>query len=320
MCSPKNFKPGAFERFWTPFIRFFQVDYNETPGTIYSFCNFIHIFQVFCVSHYSIYHRHGRIYRFLYHIAFFAMHAFIMIYTLRTIHHLASTDFKEIPLMNYVSFMSITGDFVEHAMAHIEPLFTRKQEEEMYRRFEEINTIFATKLNHIVDFEVLRKKQMYTIGFFIASTIQAFGLSFFSLPTGSFNIFFYLLCRAAAVTIIRVRRCQASIIINLLSNILMDVQILLKQLQENYGPNCDRHMSENIIHLRDIYSNVWLLKNSFSCCFGWSFFTFVMDYCFDFINSSYWAYITIKTYKSKIKTIRKNAFSNSFFFLLQLIS
>lgn len=27
----------------------------------------------------------------------------------------------------------ISADFIEHTMAHIEPLFVRKQEEEMYR-------------------------------------------------------------------------------------------------------------------------------------------------------------------------------------------
>ncbi|XP_055303407.1 uncharacterized protein LOC129569037 isoform X2 [Sitodiplosis mosellana] len=84
----------------------------------------------------------------------------------------------------------------------------------------------------------------------------------------------------------------------------MDLQIQLKQLQENYhrNPN-NKHIKENIIHLRDIYSKVWLIKNRFSSCFGWSFITFAMDYCFDFINSSYWGYVTIKTYKSTLKTI-----------------
>lgn len=287
MRSKKIFqKSGAFERFWKPFVR---------------------VFQVFCVSHHSIYHSNQRIRRLVYHISFLAIHSFLMLYTLKTIHHLASPKHKEIPLMSYVSFISITGDFVEHVVAHIEPLFTRKEEEKIYQLFEEINVIFATKLNHVVDFNALRKKQNYTIGFFILSTVQAFGLSFFSLPTGGLNIFFYLLCRAAAVIIIRVRRFQSSIIINLLSNILRDLQILLKQLQENYHQNPDSQTSENIVYLRDIYSKVWLIKNLLSSCFGWSFITFAMDYCFDLINSSYWAYITIKTYKSRMKTIRKSS-------------
>lgn len=290
MCSSQSVHnvPGTFERFWRPFLVFFQV---------------------FGVSHYSMYHTNYRIGRFLYHMLIFAIHSFFMILTLRTTHHLASNSYKEIPLMSFISYISIVGDFVEHAMAHLEPLFTKKHEEEMYRLFEQINTIFATKLNHQVDFDALRKMQRKTIGFFIFSSIQAYGLSFFSLPTDGFETFIYLICRAGGVIIIRVRRCQCSIIINLMSNILMDLQILLKQLQENYNSDSDENMSENIIHLRDIYSKVWLIKNRFSSSFGWSFIAFALDYCFDFINSFYWGYITIKTYKSTIKTIRKNFIS-----------
>lgn len=285
MCSSKSVHHvGPFKRFWEPFVV---------------------VFQVFCVSHYYIHRENHRMCRLIYHISFLALHSFLMVYTLKTTHHLASSTHKEIPLMSYISFISIAGDFVEHGMANLEPLFTRKHEERMYQLFEEINTIFATKLNYKVDFDALRKEQKKTIGFFIISAIQAFGLSFFSLPTDNFEKFVYLLCRFGAVVIIRVRRCQLSIVINLMQKVLMDLQILLKQLQQNHHQNSVEEMSENINQIRDIYSKLWLIKNQISSCFGWSFITFAMDYCFDFINSSYWGYITIKTYKSTLKTIRK---------------
>lgn len=298
MYSTKNIHtPGAFEKFWKPFVR---------------------VFQVFCVSHYSVYHSNQHVGRLIYHILFFAMHFFTMVYTLKATHHLANPNYKEIPLMSVVSYLSISGDLMEHCVAHLEPLFTRRQEEEMYRLFEEIHTIFATKLNHFVDFDVLRKQQNHTIGFFIFSAVQAFGLSFFTLPECAYGIFLYLLARAIGTIIIRVRRIQSSIVINLLSNVLKDVRMLLEQSQENYGQNSNREKRENIVHLRDIYSKSWLIKNRISCCFGWSFITFIMDYCFDFINSSYWAYIIIKTYKSRMKTIRKffSLCSVLFFFII----
>lgn len=280
VSSKKHRNFQSFESFWKPYVR---------------------VYQVFCVSHYSIYHSNPRIGRFIYYLLFFVMHSLFMVYTLITIYYLGSSRYKATPLMSIVSFISITGDFVEHAVAHLEPLFTRKQEEEIYRQFQEINTIFATKLNHFVDFEALRKKQNYTIGFFILSAIQAFGLSYFTLPTGAFNITLYSFCRAASIVIIRVRRFQSAIIINLLCNILMDVKTLLKQLQENH-----RHNScENIRYLRDIYSRAYLIKKLLSGCFGWSFITFLMDYCFDFVNSSYWAYITVNFFESPVKILRK---------------
>lgn len=267
------------------------------------------------MSHHCIYNRNQQTWRLIYHILISTLHTLIMVYTLKTTHLLASSRHKEIPLMSIVSFISMAGDFIEHTVAHIEPLFTRKYEEEMYQIFEEINTIFATKLNHVVDYNALRKKQNYTIGFFIFSAMQAFGLSFFSLPTEGLTLCFYLMCRAVSVTIIRVRRCQSSFVINLLSNILMDVQVLLKQLQESYHQSSNKDLSQNIVHLRDIYSKVWLIKNLISRCFGFSLLVFVLDYCCDFINSSYWAYVIIKTYKSKMKILRKTFFEISFWFI-----
>lgn len=263
MASKKKFR--SFESFWKPYIR---------------------IFQVFCVSHYSIYRQPNQgINRLFYHITFLTMHCIAMIYTVKTLYNLRVDRFKEMALMRIVSYISSGGYFLEHAVAHLEPLFTRKHEEEIYKRFEEINTIFTKKLKYNVDFDALRKKQKYTIGFYVLSAIQAFGLSFFTYPMNNFYMLFYLLFRAIATINIRVRRFQTSVIINLLSNILGDVQTLLKRRQEN-----------NIIHLRLIYSKVLLIQKSISCCFGFSFLTFLMNYCFDVIYSSYWAYITINLY------------------------
>lgn len=228
-----------------------------------------------------------------------------MIYTLKTIYDLGIDKYKDMPIMALVSYISISGDLVEHVVANIEPLFSKRQEEQMYRLFEEINTIFETKLKHIVDFDALRKEQNYTIGFFALSALQAFGLSFFTCPKGALNASIYLLFRTVTIIIIRVRRFQSCIIINLLSNILKDMQRLLKQSQENYVENSNRNMTKNIVYLRDIYSKAWLIKKSISCCFGFSFITFLMDYCFDFINSSYWAYVTINRYETKIRIMRK---------------
>lgn len=299
MCA-SNVVRHSFEKFWKPFVR---------------------VFQVFCTSHYAVYHTNAQIYRFIYFITLSSIHVFFMIYTLKTVHYLASHEYKEIPLMGYVSFMSITGDFLEHVIAHLEPLFARKHEEEMYKRFEEINEIFSTKLDHRIDFDAVRRKQKSTIGFFVFSGLFALGLSFFTMPTGGYNILAFLLTRVVTITIIRIRRCQASFVINLLSYILTDLQQILRRSQENYGRNStdkDLSRSEDIRYLRDIYSNVWIIKNLISCCYGWSFITFIMDFCFDSINSSYWLYVTIKSYKSRIKIIRKVTFILKILLFLKL--
>lgn len=284
MC-PSIVAYQSFETFWKPIVR---------------------VFQVFSVSHYAIYYKNAEIGRIIYFMLFAIVHVLLNIYTLKTVHYLGSDKENGIPLMTYVSFMGILGEVIQSAVIHLEPLFSRKCEEEMYKRLEKINKTFATKLNHQIDFEAIRKKQKYTMGFFLLSGLFTFGLSFFDLPNGTLNTYAFLITRAVTMTILRVRRCQASFVINLLSNILMDLQELLRQSQENYRTKSnDRHSdkSENMRYLRNIYSDVWLIKNLISCCFGWSFIAFIMDFCFDSINSSYWAYVSIKSYKSKIKTI-----------------
>lgn len=302
--SSKIYRPRAFESFWKPFVR---------------------VFQVFCVSHHSIYYPKSRFHNSIYFILVSTLHITFIVYNLKNIHVMSNSEYKVSSLMYYVSFLSFVGDIVEHTVCHMEPFFMKKYEIEIYRRFEEINEIFATKLNYVTDFDAVRKRQVQsTINFFILTGIVAFGLSFFSLPEDGFSIFFHLLSRAVSITIIRLRRCQMSLLINFLSNVLLDLQILLKQQQQKYIPNSDgmsTKSSENIQYLRDIYSNVWLIKNLLSSGFGWSIITVLIDFSFDLINSSYWTYITIKTYKSTKTIIRKKSvfsYKEKRFYLVKL--
>lgn len=291
--SQKPYNPRAFKSFWEPFIRFSQV---------------------FCVSHYSTFHSTEKIGRLIYHIIFSIFHIFIMTYTLTHGLHMElkpSNRYKQSSLMFYVNFVRISGNFVTHAVAHLEPLFSRKYEEEIYNKLNEINEIFALKLNYVTNFDAIRKKYIRcTCAFFIFGAIVSFGYSLYSMPMDGeiMNTGLFLLNRILAVVIIRARRCQVAFHVNFLSNILVDLQILLKRQQLNYRPNStgsSTTSSENIRYLRDIYSNVWLLKNLISSCFGWSFITFLLEFSFDLINSSYWAYINIKFVRSTNMIIRK---------------
>lgn len=208
-----------------------------------------------------------------------------------------------------MNFASVTGSFVAHIVAHVEPLFTRKDENEIYQKFYDINEIFATKLNYVTDFSIIRKKFIWhTMIFFICSANVAFAYSIISLPTNEFDRIVFLVNRILACGIIRTRRCQLSFHINALSNILLDLEILLKRQQKNYRPNSTDLIptsSENIRYLRDIYSNVWVLRNLISNCFGWSFIAFLVEYSLDLINSTYWTYMNIKVYESPNMVIRK---------------
>lgn len=289
--SQKAYNPRSFQSFWKPFVR---------------------VFQVLCVSHYSLFHSNKRIGRFLYFIGASGLHISLMIYILKfgpRVHFIADKNFKESPLMYYVSFMSVIANLVSHTVAHLEPLFTKKQEEEIYQRLNEINEIFATKLNYVTDFDVIRRKFIQkTVSLFVFASVLSFGYSLFYLPSDTFGICYFLLSRIISVLMIRGRRCQIAFHVNTLTNILRDLQLLLKWQQENYRTNSNGFAlvwRENIRYIRDIYSNVWLIKNLLSSCFGWSFIALLVEFSFELINSSYWAYVNIKVYKSTHKIIRK---------------
>lgn len=288
--SKKVYCVAAFQRFWRPFVR---------------------VFQALGVSHYSIFYSNVRVYGVLNFIGISVMQISLLMYVLINgprVHYIGNENFKESPLMNYVSFMSIGGNFLTHLIAHLEPLFTQKHEVELYRRLNEINEIFASKLNYVTDFDAIRKNFIRkTISFFVFASTLSFGYSMFFLPTDAKGMTIFLICRFLSVTVIRSRRCQIAFHVNNLTNILNDLAVLLKRQQETYRHSLSDSDSsrENIRYLRDIYSNAWLVKNLLSNCFGWSFITFLLEFSFELINSAYWAYVNIKLYNSVGKIVRK---------------
>lgn len=290
--STKPFDPNAVYSFWQPFVR---------------------VFQMFAVSHYSLFRPNVRIGHLIYHLSFSCAHLSLMTYTLKHgphLHIIEDEQYKEYPLMYYVSLMSVLANFATHAVANLEPLLSKKDEEQIYHRLTIINEAFA-KLNYVCNYNAIRKKIVrHTITYFILAATLSFGYSFYSLPKDG-SICYFLFCRFVAVIIIRIRRCQIALHVNSLSNILTDLQILLKKQQQN---SCDNAVGspllEDIRHLRDIYSNAWLLKNLMSNCFGWSFITFLMEFAVDLINFFYWAYINTRTNVTAYKIIRKILFVN----------
>lgn len=295
--SQKPYNVQAFESLLKPFVRFFQI---------------------VCVSNYSIFYRKKRTIRMIYFIVVSTLHTSLMFYTFLYGLHIQikpSRQHKESPLMFYVNFLSVAGNFVTHTIAHVEPFFTQNQENEIYQRLNEINEIFATRFNYSIDLDVIKRKHMQQTAFFyFCSAIVSFGYSFFSLPAACNDVILFLINRILAVIVIRSRRSYTAILIKMQTIILQDLQILLKQQQQNYRPHTAANASvasnacEKIHHLRDIYSNVWMINSLISGCFGWTLVTFLMEFSFDLINSSYWAYINIKSNESTNKIIRKLGF------------
>lgn len=270
---------------------------------------FVIVCQVFCVAHYSIFRPNTwHVVRMLYFVAITTLHVVTMIYNFDSIHIVDNINYKRSVVINYVSLLGVTGNFIAHLVANFEPFFSQSDEEKLYKKLREINEIFATKLNYVVDFNALRRTFfLHTVIFFIFSASFSFSFCLFTLPSD--NKLIFLTFRMIYVLIIRIRRCQMAMHVNHLTNILMDLQVLLKHQQESYHLEQRSFESrEKIRYLRYVYTNAWMITKSISDCFGWSFVCFLIEYSVDLINFCFWAYINVRSNGCILKTIRMSLF------------
>lgn len=218
--------------------------------------------------------------------------------------------------MFYINCLSIFGTFATHITAHLETLLNEKRENKIHQKLKKINDIFATKLNHVIDYRARRVRYVKkTVMVFVFAWLLSAGSSLIKVPISNHDKYFNQPILILVVSIIRSRGCHVAFFLNTLADILNDLQILLKQQQiksrqrpnDLVGMNYKR---ENIQYLREIYSNVWLIKTMISDCFGWSLITFLIEFSIEVINSSYWFYINLNAYGSNSLNIRERQHFN----------
>lgn len=67
----------------------------------------------------------------------------------------------------FINVLSDIGIFATHAVLHLEPLFTKSKQQELFHKLNKINTIFATKLNHAPNMSAIRVNYFHPIGFYV---------------------------------------------------------------------------------------------------------------------------------------------------------
>lgn len=288
------------ETFWRPFTR---------------------VFQVLCVSHYSVYRPSlrdcfwkSRLF-LLYFLIFGSVHVtFLTLTLLKGIYEGRNQPLlkhRESPLMFYINCLSIFGTFTTHATTHLETLLNGRRENEIHQKLKKINDIFATKLNYIIDHKARRLRYVRkTVSVFVFAWILSAGSSLVRVPISNHDKYFNQPLLIFTVAIIRCRGCHIALHLDTIADILKDLQFLLRQQQiksqqKPDSPAGNDYKRENIRYLREIYSNVWLIKTMMSDCFGWSLITFLVEFSIEVINSSYWFYINLNLYGSKGLNIRK---------------
>lgn len=292
--------PSEYETFWKPFTRYFQF---------------------MCVSHYSIYRPRLRNHFLkslpflLYFLVFASVHVvFLTLHLKKGIREGVDLPFmkrKESPLMFYVNCLSIFGTFATHTTTHLETLLSGKRENDIHQKLKKINEIFATKLNYIIDYKARRIRYIRkTVTVFVFAWLLSLCSSLIKVPISNHDKYFNQPILILAVTVIRSRGCHIALVLNTISDILKDLQYLLRQQQINSlqrpgSPAGVNYKRENLRDLREIYSNVWYIKTRMSDCFGWSLITFLIEFSIEVINSSYWVYINLNLYGSNSLNIRK---------------
>lgn len=291
-ASQKSYDPKTFDYFWKPFVR---------------------VFQALCLSHYSIFRCSNRTHnvgRLIYTMFFMTLDVVANIYILHQIHSVDKAQYENCVLMYFVSLISHLVHVVSDTIAHFESFFAKEQEEEIYRKHREIDEIFATKLNHIRDYNAIRRASVWpTIIYWTCASIVAFAAALFILPSNE-NVFVFLIGNTAIMLINRIRRFQIGIHVNALTNILNDLKMLLDKqhrmhCSQSNGISPD--FCKNIRYFRQIYSNAWFITKMMSCCFGWSFIIFLFEGALDLIASTYQVYLNLNIYKSTNQIIRNFA-------------
>lgn len=281
---------------------------------------FIYIFQLLCVSHFSVYRVkcQNNLKQYLlflmYFLTFSTIHISLLAFDLKKgLHeghnHPHLTKHRGSPLMFYVNCLSIFGRFAAHITAHLETLLNGKREVEIHRKLKKINNILKTKLSHQIDFKVKRSKNARrTVSVFVFATLLTIASSLVTVPSSNHDKYFSQAIFIFAAIIVRSRACHIALFLDFIADILNDLQMLMKQQQtKSRRTSTDRlyFKRHHIRYLREIYSNVWLVKTILSDCFGWSLITLLIEFAIELINSSYWLFINLNSFGSSNLNIRE---------------
>lgn len=294
---------NQFEAFWRPFIRGIQL------------C---------CASHYNIFRSTNRknslesFLRLVYFLLFTTINmSLVAVATARGLQCEATRNstykphHKESTLMYYINSLTVLGNLVTHSAICLEALLCGNREKELMQKLKTIDVIFASKLNHQLDYTA--KRTRYTrkiVSAFTLSCILCTASSFTTLPEQYHDKYFMQPILILEFVTNRIRWCYIVLILSSLADSLNDLQSLLRQHQLKSRKQSEKQpengeIYDHIHHIREIYSNIWCAVTLLSDCFGWTFITYLLSMSLQSINSSYWLYINMSVYKSMDVNIRK---------------
>lgn len=287
--SSSQYDSCRFDAFWKPFIR---------------------IFQFLCMSHFSVFRKNlnanqsKKWFLIIYYFIFDTFHIWTITY-LTILGLEPKSQIKKSPLMYYVQCMGVYCNFLTHLTSHVETLLKGKYEVAILDKFREINRMLSVKLHHEIDFNSVRKHffaETFLV-FLLSSLLPTLAIFTSSNITGiSDNVRFLHIYE---FFILYIRGFQIAMMLNFMNYCLRQMQILLKRQQ------CDQQTTlyplKYIRYYRDIYSNIWLIKNLISDCYGWSLISLLVQFTLILINLPYWIYVNFKVFNSSEFSIRMYA-------------
>lgn len=213
-------------------------------------------------------------------------------------------------LSGLVGGLVFNGLLITHLINIIQALSTRKEQAEIYQKFDEIDFTLNNKLLVNINYKKLRQRLMLknSIIMIVVSIIQAVSVSF-AIKSG--NMDSYQIHLILTNFIIRLRCIQNMFYVDLMNDKLC---LINKKLEDIINRNRDKlvfifhpvkslkndlsgiknsSLYDQLMALKQIYGKIWDVTNLINDCFGWSLLVIVTEYFIEFTSNGYWLFLAL---------------------------
>lgn len=214
-------------------------------------------------------------------------------------------------LSGLVGGLVFNGLLITHLINLIQAYSTRKEQAEIYQKFDEIDYTLNNKLLVNINYQKMRQKLIFknSIIMLIVSIIQAVSVSF-AVKSG--NMESYQLHLILTNFIIRLRCIQNMFYVDLMNYKLCLINKKLGDIvnrnrdklafilypekvskNEFNGVHKNSSLYDQLMALKQIYGKIWDVTNLINDCFGWSLLVIVTEYFIEFTSNGYWLFLAL---------------------------
>lgn len=209
-----------------------------------------------------------------------------------------------------VGGLVFVGLLITHFINIFQALLTRKKQNMIYQKFDEIDFLLQNQLLVNINYKSLQQKLF--IKYFIIKTLLI-TIHISSIVSVIINQLFiqYYLHLILPVFIIRIRCIQNMFYVdlineklNLMNQKLEDINskhrdkmafiLFADKMQKFDRKDTKNSLYEQLLVLKQIYGKLWDVSNLINDCFGWSLLVIVTQYFIEFTSNGYWLFLALE--------------------------